>query len=88
MITTIAYLEMMSETFIYETYQKILLSDSEKPFPEEISLENRDMFYRLKFRALNSTRSKSPDVFSEKLKDISKNINDKAKEQENAITSL
>jgi hypothetical protein len=56
-LTTINYLELMSETFIFETYKKILLNDSEKAFPEDISLENRDMFYRLKFRALNSSRS-------------------------------
>jgi len=32
----INYLENMSETFIYETYTKILLHDSEKVFPEDI----------------------------------------------------
>jgi len=54
MVEQIKYLENMSETFIFETYKKILKNDSEEPFPEDISLENRDMFYRLKFRALNS----------------------------------
>ena len=35
-ITKINYLEQISETFIFESYKKILLYDSEKPFPEEI----------------------------------------------------
>ena len=31
-----------------------MLIDTEKPFLEDLSLENKEMFYRLKFRALNS----------------------------------
>jgi len=60
----------MSETFIFETYKKLLLHDSEKPFPEDIPQESRDMFYRLKFRAINSSRSIYSDQFSEKIKEI------------------
>ena len=35
-LTTITYLEKMSETFIFQTYKKVLLHDSERPFPEDI----------------------------------------------------
>jgi len=44
-----------------------LLVDSEISFPEDISQENRDMFYRLKFRALNSARSDNKENLEEKV---------------------
>ena len=52
----ISYLEELSESYIFKTYKEALLSDDESPFPDDISQENRDMFYRLKFRALNYAR--------------------------------
>jgi hypothetical protein len=55
-LQTISYLESLSETFIFNTYRDILLIDSEMPLPDGLAEENKDLFYRLKFRALNSTR--------------------------------
>ena len=52
----VEYFKTFSETFIFETYKDTLLMDSELPFPPELlSIENKELFYRLKFRALNST---------------------------------
>jgi len=53
---TISYLESLSETFIFKTFRDILLVDSEMPLPDGLAEENKDLFYRLKFRAINSTR--------------------------------
>jgi hypothetical protein len=61
---TISYLESLSESFIFKTYRDILLVDSEMPLPNGLAEENKDLYYRLKFRAINSTRL-----------EINKNIN-------------
>jgi hypothetical protein len=58
---SIKYLDCLSETFIFETYKETLLIDNEISFPEDVSQVNRDMFYRLKFRALNNSRVKFTD---------------------------
>jgi hypothetical protein len=67
---TIKYLESLSETFIFNTYKEALLIDTEIPFPEDISQENRDMFYRLKFRALNWTRSSVRETLDAKVSSL------------------
>ena len=46
------------------------------------------MFYRMKFRAINSTRSISADILSEKLNKINTTINDKSNEQAKALSDL
>jgi hypothetical protein len=50
------YLKSVTETFIFTTYNSVLLHDTEKFFPKDMTQENREMYYRLKFRALNSAR--------------------------------
>jgi hypothetical protein len=51
-----AYLKTVTETFIFTAYNTVLLHDTEKYFPKDMTQENREMYYRLKFRALNSAR--------------------------------
>ena len=51
-----AYLKTVTESFIYTAYNAVLLHDTEKFFPKDMTQENREMYYRLKFRALNSAR--------------------------------
>jgi hypothetical protein len=50
------YLNTITETFIFNAYNAVLLHDTEKSFPKDMTQENREMYYRLKFRALNSAR--------------------------------
>jgi hypothetical protein len=50
------YLKTVTESFIFSAYNKVLLHDTEKFFPKILTQENREMYYRLKFRALNSAR--------------------------------
>jgi hypothetical protein len=50
------YLKTVTESFIFTAYNKVLLHDTEKFFPKILTQENREMYYRLKFRALNSAR--------------------------------
>jgi hypothetical protein len=50
------YLKTVTETFIFTAYNAVLLHDTEKFFPKDMTQENREMYYRLKFRALNSVR--------------------------------
>ena len=51
-----AYLKNVTESFIFTAYNAVLLHDTEKFFPKDMTQENREMYYRLKFRALNSAR--------------------------------
>ncbi len=44
----------MTETKLYDAYKQVLLYDTELWFHNEMSRENQEMFYRMKFRALNS----------------------------------
>jgi hypothetical protein len=37
---------------IFGNYDKVLMMDSDRPFPRDFSQEDRDIFYRLKFRAM------------------------------------
>ena len=46
------------------------------------------MFYRLKFRALNSSLSIPAELLSEKLKDINTTINEKVNDQEKLLTDI
>lgn len=50
------YLKTLSELEVFKAYKAAIQHDSEKPFPATMSHENREMYYRLKFRALNSNR--------------------------------
>jgi hypothetical protein len=50
------YLKDVTESFIFTAYNAVLLHDTEKFFPKDMIQENREMYYRLKFRALNSAR--------------------------------
>jgi hypothetical protein len=50
------YLKTVTETFIFTAYNAVLLHDTEKFFPKDMTQENKEMYYRLKFRALNSAR--------------------------------
>jgi hypothetical protein len=50
------YLKSVTETFIFTAYNAVLLHDTEKFFPKDMTQENKEMYYRLKFRALNSAR--------------------------------
>jgi hypothetical protein len=51
------YLEILSESGLFEAYRAALLHDTEKSFPADFTQENRERYYRLKFRALNAARS-------------------------------
>ena len=50
------YLKSVTESFIFNAYNAVLLHDTEKFFPKDMTQENKEMYYRLKFRALNSAR--------------------------------
>ena len=50
------YLKTVTESFIFTSYNAVLLHDTEKFFPKDMTQENKEMYYRLKFRALNSAR--------------------------------
>ena len=56
-LKSIEYFDSFSETFLFETYRETLIIDNELPFPEGFSIQDKDLFYRLKFRALNSNRT-------------------------------
>jgi hypothetical protein len=51
------YLESLTESGLFEAYRAALLHDTEKCFPADFTQENRERYYRLKFRALNAARS-------------------------------
>jgi hypothetical protein len=51
------YLEILTESGLFEAYRAALLHDTEKCFPADFTQENRERYYRLKFRALNAARS-------------------------------
>ena len=51
------YLESVSETWLFTNYISAIKYDSLRPFSNEFTLENRDMLYRLKFKALNAVRA-------------------------------
>jgi len=55
-IPSFDYLKTLSELDVYKAYKAAIQHDTEKPFPATLSHENREMYYRLKFRALNSTK--------------------------------
>ena len=48
------YLQSVSESSIFTAYHQALLHDNELWFHKEMTHENKEMFYRLKFRAMNS----------------------------------
>jgi hypothetical protein len=50
------YLKAVTETFIFTAYNAVLIHDTDKFFTKDMTQENRKMYYRLKFRALNSAR--------------------------------
>jgi len=50
------YLKTLSELDVFKAYKAAIQHDTEKPFPATLNHENREMYYRLKFRALNSNR--------------------------------
>ena len=52
-LTKIEYLKNITETDVFTAYSKVILHDTEKCFPDEMTQQNREMFYRLKFRANN-----------------------------------
>jgi hypothetical protein len=54
------FLKTVTESFIFAAYNAVLLHDTEKIFPKDMNQENREMYYRLKFRALNSARVENP----------------------------
>ena len=51
------YLESLTESGLFEAYRAALLHDTEKSFPGDFTQENRERYYRLKFRALNAART-------------------------------
>jgi hypothetical protein len=50
------YLKNVTESFIFTAYNAVLLHDTEKCFPHHFTQQDMEIYYRLKFRALNSTR--------------------------------
>lgn len=56
-LPTFGYLESLTESGIFKAYRAALLHDTEKSFPADFTQENRERYYRLKFRALNEARS-------------------------------
>ena len=57
------YLKTVTESFIFTAYNAVLLHDTEKFFPKDMTQENREMYYRLKFRALKSARITQPQNY-------------------------
>ncbi len=55
-IPRFGYLKTLSELDLFKAYKAAIQHDTEKPFPATLNHENREMYYRLKFRALNSNR--------------------------------
>jgi hypothetical protein len=55
-LSKFAYLKTVTESFIFTAYNAVLVHDTEKFFPKDMTQDNREMYYRLKFRALNSAR--------------------------------
>jgi hypothetical protein len=53
----LGYLESLTESGLFEAYREALLHDTEISFPADFTQENRERYYRLKFRALNSACS-------------------------------
>jgi hypothetical protein len=47
-------IKQVSDSDIFQEYKDVLTSDYEVAFPKNLSEENKDRFYRLKFRALAS----------------------------------
>ena len=46
----------MPEYNIFNEYRQVLLYDQLAEFPDDFTLKDRDLFYRLKFRALNDAQ--------------------------------
>jgi hypothetical protein len=53
MLRPLEYFQKMTEEVIFERYQDILKKDQTEAFAAGFSDQNKEMFYRLKFRALN-----------------------------------
>ena len=51
------YLESLTESGLFEAYIAALQHDTEISFPADFTQENRERYYRLKFRAFNAARS-------------------------------
>ena len=68
-LSTFDYLTApLTESIIFTTYQGALVYDSEKSFPIDFSQENREMYYRMKFKAVKSAaplRSGNQDTIIE-----------------------
>jgi hypothetical protein len=58
-IPKFSYLESLTETLIFTSYQAALQANTEAPFPADFTQESRDTYYRLKFRALTASLSSS-----------------------------
>ena len=54
-----AYLKNVTQSYIFDDFKKeVFLHDSEKNFYDGTTQEERDMYIRLKFKALNEARKK------------------------------
>jgi hypothetical protein len=49
----VSYLENLKIDNLSKNYGKVLQFDSDRPFPHNFTQEDRDTFYRMKFKALN-----------------------------------
>ena len=51
-VERVGYLKEVNEAMIYESYKEKVMEDQERSFGEEMSEENRDLYYRMKFRVI------------------------------------
>jgi len=64
------YLKTITEAIVCRAYHAALLHDSEKYFTASMSDNNKEQFYRLKFRALNLARTFDAENYYKILPDI------------------
>ena len=50
------YLQDITETTLFQIYLEVLIHDTEKYFPDDMNAENREQYYRLKFRAAKTSK--------------------------------
>ena len=58
------YLQHFSESALFTAYRAALLHDTERNFADDLTDENKQQYYRLKFRALNAARIQTNEDLS------------------------
>ena len=74
LLPTFDYLKSLTENDIFKMYQSALLHDTQKYFPLDMTSENKELYYRLKFKALNQSMKENKNEISQKQVQIDTNL--------------